>query len=71
DEDPATGSIQCTLGPYWAQRLGQGRLRCRQVSRRGGEMWVEPRGARVVVEAVAVLASEGRLGQACLPSALA
>src|ERR1700724_4526504 len=24
DEDPATGSIHCTLAPYWAGRLGKG-----------------------------------------------
>jgi PhzF family phenazine biosynthesis protein len=26
DEDPATGSIHCTLAPYWAGRLGRGRM---------------------------------------------
>jgi PhzF family phenazine biosynthesis protein len=26
NEDPATGSIHCTLAPYWAGRLGKGRL---------------------------------------------
>jgi predicted PhzF superfamily epimerase YddE/YHI9 len=66
DEDPATGSIQCTLGPYWARRLGQERLRCRQLSRRGAEMMVEPLGKRVVVEGTAVLVSEGRLAEAVL-----
>lgn len=35
DEDPATGSIHCTLAPYWAGRLGKDRLRARQLSRRG------------------------------------
>jgi predicted PhzF superfamily epimerase YddE/YHI9 len=67
NEDPATGSIQCTLGPYWAQRLGQERLRCRQLSKRGAEMMVEPGGDRVFVEGTAVLVSEGRLGPAALP----
>jgi PhzF family phenazine biosynthesis protein len=27
DEDPATGSIHCTLAPYWAERLGKNKLR--------------------------------------------
>src|SRR5712671_4020472 len=36
DEDPATGSIHCTLAPYWAGRLGQDRLRAQQLSVRGG-----------------------------------
>ena len=23
DEDPVTGSAHCTLGPFWAERLGR------------------------------------------------
>jgi PhzF family phenazine biosynthesis protein len=38
DEDPVTGSAQCTLGPYWAERVGRTRLRSRQLSARGGEI---------------------------------
>src|SRR6202050_5367969 len=38
DEDPATGSIHCTLAPYWAGRLGKARLRAQQLSARGGSM---------------------------------
>src|SRR5260370_1548491 len=38
DEDPATGSIQCTLAPYWAGRLGQDSVRARLLSVRGGNM---------------------------------
>ena len=28
DEDPATGSIHCTLAPYWAGRLGKEYVSC-------------------------------------------
>ena len=38
DEDPATGSIHCTLAPYWAEQLGKDRLRAQQLSARGGDM---------------------------------
>ena len=38
-EDPVTGSAFCTLTPYWAGRLRKERLRARQVSRRGGEVF--------------------------------
>jgi PhzF family phenazine biosynthesis protein len=38
DEDPATGSIHCTLAPYWAGRLGKDTMRAQQVSIRGGCM---------------------------------
>lgn len=41
DEDPVTGSAHCMLTPYWAETLGKTELRARQVSRRGGELWVE------------------------------
>ncbi len=36
DEDPATGSIHCTLAPYWAGRLGKDTFRAQQLSARGG-----------------------------------
>ena len=36
DEDPATGSIHCTLAPYWAARLGKVTFRAQQLSARGG-----------------------------------
>jgi PhzF family phenazine biosynthesis protein len=38
DEDPATGSIHCILGPYWAERLGKNRFRAQQLSARGGHV---------------------------------
>jgi PhzF family phenazine biosynthesis protein len=47
DEDPVTGSAHCTLTPYWAARLGKSNLFARQISPRGGELWVEDRGDRV------------------------
>jgi PhzF family phenazine biosynthesis protein len=49
NEDPVTGSAHCTLIPYWAARLGKAKMFARQVSRRGGEIWCEHRGARVTI----------------------
>jgi PhzF family phenazine biosynthesis protein len=49
DEDPATGSAHCLLGPWWAGRLGRDALRCLQASPRGGLLRVRPRGERVLV----------------------
>jgi PhzF family phenazine biosynthesis protein len=60
-EDPVTGSAHCTLVPYWSARLGRRRLRARQVSRRGGELACEDRGARVVLGGEAVLYLEGTI----------
>jgi PhzF family phenazine biosynthesis protein len=44
DEDPVTGSAHCTLGPFWADRLGQSRLTARQIGPRPGALDVEATG---------------------------
>jgi PhzF family phenazine biosynthesis protein len=49
DEDPATGSIHCTLAPYWATRLGKDTLRAQQLSARGGQMQCTIVGDRVKI----------------------
>ena len=49
DEDPATGSIHCTLAPYWAGRLGKDTLRAQQLSIRGGYMQCTIGGDRVKI----------------------
>ena len=53
-EDPVTGAAHCQLVPYWAQRLGRTNVHARQVSKRGGELWCEHRGARVTLAGHAV-----------------
>jgi PhzF family phenazine biosynthesis protein len=60
-EDPVTGSAHCELIPYWAKRLGKAKLRARQVSKRGGELECEDRGARVRIAGKAVLYLEGTI----------
>ena len=60
-EDPVTGSTHCSLTPYWAQRLGKTQLFARQISERGGEMWCETRGERVILKGHAVLILRGEL----------
>ncbi|HEX4163278.1 MAG TPA: PhzF family phenazine biosynthesis protein [Acidimicrobiales bacterium] len=46
-EDPATGSAQCSAGPYWAGVLGRSTLVVRQLSPRGATLYVRPEGERV------------------------
>ncbi len=58
-EDPVTGSAHCTLVPYWSRRLGKTSLFARQVSARGGELWCEDRGNRVIIKGQAVLFLRG------------
>jgi len=60
-EDPVTGSVHCALTPYWARRLGKTELHARRVSDRGGELWCEIAGERVVLKGAAVLTLRGSL----------
>jgi len=60
-EDPVTGSAHTTLIPYWAKRLGKTKLFARQISRRGGELWCEDRGARVRIAGGAVQYLQGHI----------
>ena len=61
DEDPVTGSAHCTLIPYWANSLQKKTLFARQVSARGGELWCEHLGERVLIAGHAVKFSEGTI----------
>ena len=61
DEDPATGSAHCCLGPYWQGRLGKREFNAYQASPRGGEIYVRMDGDdRVILggRAVTVLKCE-------------
>jgi len=60
-EDPVTGSTHCSLAPYWARRLGKSSLHARQVSERGGELWCEVKGERVILRGNAVLTLRGEM----------
>lgn len=61
DEDPVTGSAHCTLVPYWAARLGKEKLRARQVSARGGDLFCALAGDRVRIGGHAVTYAAGEL----------
>ncbi|MCL4692563.1 MAG: PhzF family phenazine biosynthesis protein [Candidatus Hydrogenedentes bacterium] len=61
DEDPVTGAAHCTLTPYWAEKLGKTSLFARQVSNRGGEIWCEDRGERVMLSGAAVTVLKGTI----------
>jgi PhzF family phenazine biosynthesis protein len=60
-EDPVTGSAHCALTSYWADRLGKVKVHARQLSERGGELWCEMAGTRVILKGHAVLVLEGSL----------
>ena len=58
-EDPVTGSTHCSLVPYWSEKLKKSKLKCIQLSERGGEMICEDLGNRVLINGKAVTYSEG------------
>ena len=60
-EDPVTGSAHCALIPYWSKQLGRKKLHARQLSRRGGELFCEDRGARVGIGGSVVTYLEGTI----------
>jgi len=61
DEDPVTGSAHCTLGPYWAARLGRSSFLAWQASARGGAVRVRVEGDRVKLGGQAVTMLRGQL----------
>jgi PhzF family phenazine biosynthesis protein len=60
DEDPVTGSAHCSLGPFWAERLGKAELVGHQLSKRRGIVRVRVRDDRadILGQAVTVLRGE-------------
>lgn len=60
-EDPVTGSAHCNIVPYWAQKLGQTKLDCLQLSHRRGSLNCELRGDRVLMTGSCVLFLEGKI----------
>jgi predicted PhzF superfamily epimerase YddE/YHI9 len=61
NEDPVTGSAHCTLGPWWASKLGKDELLGFQCSARGGTVRVRPDGDRVRLGGRAVTVMRGEL----------
>jgi PhzF family phenazine biosynthesis protein len=61
DEDPATGSAQCVVGPYWSAVLGRPQMVARQLSPRGAVLSVRPDGNRVRIGGNAVTVFTGHL----------
>ena len=58
-EDPVTGAAHSTLTPFWTERLGKERLRARQLSERGGDLWCMQRDDRVNIAGKAALYLKG------------
>ena len=48
-EDPVTGSSHCTLIPYWSRRLNKTKMSALQLSERGGQLFCDDKGDRVLI----------------------
>lgn len=59
DEDPVTGSAHSQLIPFWSEKLNKPNLHALQLSKRGGEIWCEQRGDRVIMKGKAVYYMKG------------
>ena len=60
-EDSVTGSMNCTLVPFWAKRLGKKSLRAFQASPRGGDLLCTDEGARVTLSGACALYMKGEI----------
>jgi PhzF family phenazine biosynthesis protein len=61
-EDPTTGSLHCSLAPWFAAKLGRSKLKFHQAyPGRGGDLECEVLGDRVLIAGSAVTVAESRL----------
>jgi PhzF family phenazine biosynthesis protein len=58
-EDPVTGSAHCSLIPYWSKELAKSEMTAFQVSERGGKLFCENNGDRVLISGNARTYSRG------------
>jgi PhzF family phenazine biosynthesis protein len=61
DEDPVTGSAHCNIVPYWCEKLNTAKLHAKQLSERGGDLWCELKGDRVLMSGHCVLYLTGEI----------
>jgi PhzF family phenazine biosynthesis protein len=61
NEDPVTGSLHCSLIPFWSERLGKRELVAKQLSSRGGTLYCKHEGTRVKIAGKAALYSIAEL----------
>lgn len=60
-EDPVCGSGHCHIIPFWAQRLNKDKIVAYQASARGGTLYGEHKGQRVIISGKAALFSIAEL----------
>ena len=61
DEDSVTGSAHSQLIPFWSYKLGKNVMKARQLSKRGGDLFCEQKGDRVVMGGNCVFYMKGEI----------
>lgn len=59
DEDPVTGSAHSQLIPFWSEKTGKKIMKAKQLSQRGGDVYCEQQGDRVIMGGQCVFYMEG------------
>ena len=60
-EDPVTGSAHSQLIPFWSEKLNKHKLHALQLSKRGGALWCEQKGDRVIMKGLCVFYMKGEI----------
>jgi PhzF family phenazine biosynthesis protein len=61
DEDPVTGSAHSQLIPFWSEKLNRKKMFAKQLSKRGGELWCEDVGNRVLISGKCAFYMKGEI----------
>ncbi len=61
DEDPVTGSAHSQLIPFWSEKLGKNKMQAKQLSKRGGDIYCEQKGDRVLMGGECVFYMKGEI----------
>lgn len=61
DEDPVTGSAHSQLIPFWSEKLGKNVMQAKQLSLRGGNIYCEQNGDRVIMGGKCVFYMKGEI----------
>jgi PhzF family phenazine biosynthesis protein len=61
DEDPVTGSAHSQLIPFWSNRLRKKNMTALQLSKRGGTLYCEQKGDRVVMAGNCIFYMKGEI----------
>lgn len=61
DEDPVTGSAHSQLIPFWNYKLGKKVMNAKQLSKRGGHLYCEQKGDRVIMGGQCVFYMKGEI----------